>query len=292
MTLPGKPRVVEEPADRAPGRRRPGQPPPAAPGRPSEPPFSASTAGIPAADEAAGEARAPLRDLLNVSLGVALIMNFGFSLAFGVYEVIWSLFLQDLGASIEWVGLTFALFGLPMMLVSPFAGRLVDRSGPIRFAVAGGLVICIAGVVYGISSEPLVPSAMVPVEAVAEAFLLPALYALVAFGSPAGRSSTAQGIFGAVGTIGLIVATLSAGWLWELGRAWPFAFFVIGASDLPGPGSRPVPVPGRRGGRADGGRQYGGTRMTGNARTGQRAAGPRAAWRLAARPRCCWSRAA
>ena len=117
-----------------------------------------------------------------------------------------------------------------MMIMSPFAGRLVDRYGPIRFAAAGGLVICIAGVVYGISTEPLLPSAMAPVEAVAEAFLLPALYALVAFGSPSGRSSTAQGIFGAVGTIGLIVATLSAGWLWDMGRAWPFGFFVVGSS--------------------------------------------------------------
>ncbi len=117
-----------------------------------------------------------------------------------------------------------------MMLVSPFAGRLVDRFGPIRFAAVGGLVICIAGVVYGISTEPVMPSVMVPVEGVAEAFLMPALYALVAFGSPSGRSSTAQGIFGAVGTIGLIVATLSAGWLWDLGRAWPFAFFAVGSS--------------------------------------------------------------
>ena len=81
-----------------------------------------------------------------------------------------------------------------------------------------------------VSTEPLIPSLVVPVEAVGEAFLLPALYALVAFGSPSGRSSTAQGIFGAVGTIGLIVATISAGLLWELGRAWPFIFFVVGAA--------------------------------------------------------------
>ncbi len=235
VTLPPAPRL----GDRADARRDAGK----ATGRsteaptghsqhpaPSEPPFSASTAGIPAPDEADPAARAPLRQLLNVSLGVALVMNFGFSLAFGVYEVIWTLFMADLGASIEWIGFTFALFGLPMMIVSPFAGRLVDRYGPIRFAALGGVVICIAGAVYGISTEPAVPSAMVPIEAVAEAFLMPALYALVAFGSPSGRSSTAQGIFGAVGTIGLIVATLSSGWLWEIGRAWPFAFFVVGST--------------------------------------------------------------
>jgi MFS family permease len=169
------------------------------------------------------------RSLFNRALLGAVVIHFGFSLAFGTYEVVWSLFLESLGASLEWIGLTFVLFGLPMMLVSPVAGRLVDRHGPIRFAAVGGVVICMAGVVYAISSEPVLPSVVVPAEAIAEGFLMPALYALVAFGSPSGRSSTAQGIFGAVGTIGLIVATIVAAALWELGRGWPFVFFVVGA---------------------------------------------------------------
>ena len=241
-TLPGAPTVVEDDprpaATPAPATTNPQRPHRVSP---SEPPFTASTAGIPAADEAAGQVRAPLRELLNVSVGVALIMNFGFSLAFGVYEVIWSLYLEDLGASIEWIGLTFALFGLPMMMLSPFAGRLVDRHGPIRFAAVGALVICLAGVVYGLSAEPLVPSAMASVEGIAEAFLMPALYALVAFGSPSGRSSTAQGIFGAVGTIGLIVGTLSSGWLWDRASV---AVRVLRSRfhGVPHPGPRPVPV--------------------------------------------------
>ena len=167
--------------------------------------------------------------LINHALIAAVVIHFGFSLAFGTYEVIWSLFLQDLGASVEWVGLTFALFGLPMMLVSPWAGKLVDRHGAAPFIVVGGISICVSGVVYALASEPLVATIPVPIEGVGEAFLLPGLFALVAFGSPSGRSSTAQGIFGAVGTIGLIVATITAGVLWELGRSWPFVFFVVGA---------------------------------------------------------------
>ena len=158
-----------------------------------------------------------------------MVIHFGFSLAFGTYEVIWSLYLQDLGASVEWVGLTFALFGLPMMLVSPWAGRLVDRHGVAPFIVGGGLTICVSGIVYALATDPLVATIPVPIEGVGEAFLLPALFALVAIGSPSGRSSTAQGIFGAVGTIGLIVATITSGILWELGRSWPFGFFVVGA---------------------------------------------------------------
>jgi MFS family permease len=167
--------------------------------------------------------------LMNHALIGAVVIHFGFSLAFGTYEVIWSLFLQDLGASVEWVGLTFALFGLPMMLVSPWAGKLVDRYGAAPFIIGGGLTICVSGVVYAMASDPLVATIPVPIEAVGEAFLLPGLFALVAFGSPSGRSSTAQGIFGAVGTIGLIVATITSGVLWELGRSWPFGFFVVGA---------------------------------------------------------------
>lgn len=167
--------------------------------------------------------------LLNHAFVAAVVIHFGFSLAFGTYEVVWSLFLQDLGATVEWVGLTFALFGLPMMLVSPIAGRMVDRRGAIPFVVGGGLTICVAGVAYAIATEPLFATVMVPAEAVGEAFLLPGLFALVAFGSPSGRSSTAQGIFGAVGTVGLIVATITAGLLWDLGRSWPFVFFVVGS---------------------------------------------------------------
>jgi hypothetical protein len=58
-------------------------------------------------------------------------------------------------------------------------------------------------------------------EGVEEAFRLPGRVALVAFGSPSGRSSAAQGIVGAVGTIGSIVATFTWGVLWPLRRSWP-----------------------------------------------------------------------
>jgi hypothetical protein len=54
--------------------------------------------------------------------------------------------------------------------------------------------IRISGVVDARATDPLVASIPVPVEGVGEASLLPGLFALVAFGSPSGRSSTAQGI--------------------------------------------------------------------------------------------------
>jgi DHA1 family multidrug resistance protein-like MFS transporter len=191
--------------------------------------FSASL--TPAVDETPStQTQAPLRALWNGSLVSAVVMYFGFSLAFGVYEVIWTLYMTRLGASLEWVGVTFSLFGLGIVIFSPIAGRVVDRVGAMRFAATGGIVIIVCGVLYAIATEPVFPSIVVPFEAVAEAFLVPALFAIVAIGSPPGRSSTAQGLFGASSTIGLIVASLAAGALWARDPVLPFWFFVVGAS--------------------------------------------------------------
>jgi DHA1 family multidrug resistance protein-like MFS transporter len=185
-------------------------------------------ASIPVAAAAGSSSQqAPLRALLNRLVVAAVLMNLGFAFAVGVYEVTWSLFLTHLGASLAWIGLTFTLFGIPVLLLSPFAGRLVDRRGGTAFAIVGGLGIAVAGVLYAVSTEPLFPTGVILVEAVATAFVGPALYAMLASGTPVGRSATAQGVFGASTQVGIIVAALVAGVLWEVDPRAPFWFFVV-----------------------------------------------------------------
>jgi MFS family permease len=160
--------------------------------------------------------------LVNRLLLAALVLNLGSYLAGGTYEVIWSLFLEGRGASLGFIGLTFALWGLPVLLLSPYAGRLVDRRSGLSLIVAGSIAMSVASVSY-----PFVPELgwVLPLsilEASGFAFLNPALYALVAAGSPPGRSSTAQGLFGAAGTMGTIVASVLAGYLAALDIRLPF----------------------------------------------------------------------
>jgi MFS transporter, DHA1 family, multidrug resistance protein len=189
-------------------------------------------AGFPATAPVARAApvQAPLSALLNRTLIAALVVHFGFQLAFGVYGVIWTLFMLHLGASFAWAAFTFVIFGIPSMIMSPIAGRWVDRRGPVPFMALGGVAVILSGAIYAVSWEPILPSLIVPVEAVAEALLVPALFAMVALGTPPGRSATAQGVFGAVGTIALIVASAAAGALWDMDPAMPFWFFVLGAT--------------------------------------------------------------
>ena len=237
----------------APGRDRTEYPP--------EDPSTAARAAAAVASESADKrdiegAATPTR-LWNRGLIAVLIINIGGYFAGGTYEVIWSLFLTNLGASLDLVGLTFAMFGLPVLLLSPYAGRLVDRRGALAFIVIGSILPAAMGLLYTRITDPLWAVPMILVEATGFALLNPALYAVVAANSPVGRSSTAQGLFGAAGTVGTIVASLIAGALAETNIVYPMYVFaavltstliiglIVGRGRLDGRGvpSEPMPEP-------------------------------------------------
>ena len=171
------------------------------------------------------DATAPPSRLLNRGLVAVLIINAGGYFAGGTYEVIWSLFLQQLGASLDLIGLTFAMFGLPVLLLSPWAGRVVDRRGALAFIVIGSILPAVIGIAYTRITDPLMAVPLIAIEATGFAMLNPALYAVVAANSPVGRTSTTQGLFGAAGTLGFIVASLLAGVLAARDILIPFYVF-------------------------------------------------------------------
>lgn len=196
---------------------------------PDSPYVEGRAAAALAADRADGAGvvsspRPPMR-LLNRGLIAAIILNAGGYYGGGTYEVIWSLFLQGLGADLALIGLTFAMFGLPVLVLSPYAGRLVDRRGSFAFIVLGMVLPAVTGVLYTLMWDPALAVPLILVEATGFAFLNPALYSVVAANSPPGRSSTAQGLFGAAGTLGFIVASVTTGFLAERSIFLPFYTF-------------------------------------------------------------------
>lgn len=192
--------------------------------------------------------------LRNRGLLAALALTMGGYFGSGTYEVIWSLFLSGLGADLSLIGVTFAMFGLPVLLFSPFAGRLVDRRGPFAFIVLGMLLPAITGILYTFLVDPVLAVPLILVEATGFALLNPALYAVLAANSPPGRSSTAQGIYGAAGTFGFIAASLVSGVLAAQDIRYPFYLFsavmvvsllvgiAIGGDRLRVRPARPAPV--------------------------------------------------
>ncbi|HEX5012846.1 MAG TPA: MFS transporter [Candidatus Limnocylindrales bacterium] len=175
-------------------------------------------------DGSTPDAAAPPR-LINRLLIAAIVINIGANFSAGTYDVIWSLYLESLGAGLELIGLTFAMFGLPILLFSPYLGRRADRGAIVWFVVLGGLAPAITGLLYTVMPDPRWAVPLILTEATGFAALTPALYAIVAAGSPPGRSSTAQGIFGGAGTIGFVASSLIAGYLASIDLRMPFWFF-------------------------------------------------------------------
>ena len=190
------------------------------------PPTVADSA--PAASAAADEPQ-PTR-LLNRLLLVALVVNVGAYLAGGTYEVIWSVYMTSLGANIALIGVSFFTFSLPVILLSPFAGRFVDRRGGYVVMVVGGIGVAVCGLLYPLVPSPWWMVGLGLVEGTAAALSSPSLFTLVSRAAPPGRSSTAQGMFGAAGTAGTIVASLATGYLAAIDLRLPF--IVMGVTSL------------------------------------------------------------
>ncbi len=196
----------------------------------------------------------PPRHMRNRMLVGTLVMNFGLHATVGVYSVAWSLFLQDLGATLGLIGLTYTLFALPVLVLGPIAGRWVDRGWLMPLAAIGASAVVVAMVAYGLASDPVIPALFILVEGVGNAVLGPALFAALATASPRARGSTAQGLFGAAGTTAFIIASTATGWLYGLAPRLPFLVFacvaavafVIGLATLGGGSSVKGGQPSRR----------------------------------------------
>lgn len=180
-------------------------------------------AEVPAGDvPAEAEASSRPKRLLNLLLVSAMAFTVGLYFAGGSYEVIWSLYMTSLGASLDQIGLSFFSFGLPPLLLSPFMGRFIDREGGFLALTLGVGGIGVSGLLY-----PLIPEIWWMVvlgvfEGTAFAAASPAIYLLVARSSPAGKTSTAQGVIGASGTLATIAASLLAGILAASDLRLPF----------------------------------------------------------------------
>jgi MFS family permease len=90
--------------------------------------------------------------------------------------------------------------------------------------VIGTIAPSIAAVLYTIMPDVRLAIPIILFESSGIALAYPALYAIVSAASPAGRSATAQGLFGAAGTVGFILSSVIAGWLATFDLRLPFWF--------------------------------------------------------------------
>jgi len=144
-------------------------------------------------------------------------------MTFGVFDAVWARLLSDRGASIAFIGVTFAAISIPLVVLGPGLGRRVDRQSPTAVAIPGLIAVLVSIVGYAWIQSPVALTGVALLHGVGSAAIAPAGSALVAAGSPPDMLARGQGLMEAVGFAVAAAAALPSGWVYEThGRGWLF----------------------------------------------------------------------
>ena len=145
----------------------------------------------------------------------ALIMVAGYFMMIGAWEAVLPVMFADRGAGAVMTGLTFTMVALPIMLVGTRAGRLADRVGPVRVAMAGLVSVSVTTTTFGVIPGVIPIAAAMPLVGFADGYGFTAAHAVVARAVPEHRQAAALGLMGAAEVAGAAIAALPAAWMYE-----------------------------------------------------------------------------
>ena len=128
----------------------------------------------------------------------------------GMYEAIWARFMEDLGASTLFVGVSLTMYGIPFAIVASMAGKFIDRSGAWRAALFAVAIIIPMTVVYGFLTSPILLMALAMIEALGQGVGSPACHAAMVAATDENERATGQGLVAAASSIGAGIAALLA----------------------------------------------------------------------------------
>ena len=162
-----------------------------------------------------GAERPPYRSLVTRPVAAFLVVAATMGFATGLWEVLWSLWLLRLGATMYFVGLTWIAFSLPMLLA--FAGgRLADRHSRFLLMYSGLTVSSLAWIVYGVTRNLTVFLVFCVIEGLAVAWSYPATQAFLVQVSPRRWLGSVQGLESSATQLAALVGTLLSPLLYHL----------------------------------------------------------------------------
>jgi MFS family permease len=165
---------------------------------------------------------APWRDLLVRPLLGAYTLGLGGRVLEGMFVGVWSIYMEDIGASDFEIGLTFSTFAIAFMIAAPFGGRLADRRPRWPKLLVANLMV--AGLITSYGFIELVPLILFIglVEGAVATVSTPALDAYLAEHANPRIQGRVQGMHATVGTCGAAVTALVCPILYERAPELPF----------------------------------------------------------------------
>ncbi|NLG67783.1 MAG: MFS transporter [Actinobacteria bacterium] len=156
----------------------------------------------------------PVRRIVSAPIVAFLVVAATSNFTMGAFEVVWSLWLRSLGASMSFVGATWVAFSLPMLL-SFVGGRLADRHSRFFLMFLGFGMSAVAWITYGLVQ--LLPFLLImnAVEGLSIALAYPAKAAFLVQVSPRAFVGTVQGMESTAGQFAGLAGTIIAPVLYE-----------------------------------------------------------------------------
>ncbi len=152
-----------------------------------------------------------------------LIAFLGISLVIPVTPTI----MNELHISGSVVGYMVAAFALTQLIVSPIAGRWVDRYGRKRLIVIGLIIFAVSEFLFGIGKTVASLFISRMLGGISAAFIMPAVTAFIADITTLNTRAKALGYMSAAISTGFIIGPGIGGFLGEIGTRLPF-FFAAG----------------------------------------------------------------
>ena len=183
--------------------------------------------------------RPPLRTLLNRPILAFILVAAAGHFAMGTWDVIWSIYLRHLGASMAFVGWTWIAFSVPMLL-SFVGGYIADRGNRFLLMFSGYAISGVTWVIYGTVTVLWVLLLFSVIEGIAIAYSYPAKQAFLVQVSPQrwlgtiqGLETTAMQLAALVGTlVSPLLYSVMGGWVIALGGIFNLAGLAIAAPIL------------------------------------------------------------
>jgi MFS family permease len=165
------------------------------------------TTGRRKASRIGGERRPSYRAVLKPAIVGFLIVSFAANFAFGGFEVIWSLWLDHLGASMTMISVVWIALCVPMLL-SFAGGVLADRHNRFILMFAGNTLAALTYVVFGLTTSLVLYLVVGVVQGLAYALANPAKQGFLIQVSPPEWIGTVQGLDTTSMWVGGLLGTL------------------------------------------------------------------------------------
>ena len=154
------------------------------------------------------------RALVTRPVAAFLVVAFTGHFAMGVWEVLWSIWLRHLGASMDFVSWTWVAFSLPMLL-SWVGGYLADRYSRWVLMFSGYTVSAIAWIIYGSTTNLVLFLVVSVIEGMAVAWSYPAKAAFLVQVVPPRWLGSVQGLEQTFVQVAGLIGTLTAPFLYK-----------------------------------------------------------------------------